>query len=139
MNKWIGIGRLTKEPESKNTSNQIPVCTFTLAIDRKFKDANGQRQADFINCVAWRGTATFISQYFHKGSKIAVSGSIQTRTYEDRNGDKKSVTEVIVDEAEFVDSLSKDAATTPSKPVKEEVKAELPFGFNEDDGEIMEF
>ncbi len=106
MNKVILIGRLTKDPEVKNTASQVTVCRFTLAVDRRFKDQNGQRQADFISCVAWRQTANFISQYFHKGSKIAVVGSIQTRSYDDQSGQKRFVTDVVVDEAEFVDSAA---------------------------------
>ncbi|MBR1797336.1 MAG: single-stranded DNA-binding protein [Clostridiales bacterium] len=106
MNKVILIGRLTKDPEVKNTASQVTVCRFTVAVDRRFKDQNGQRQADFINCVAWRQTANFISSYFHKGSKIAVVGSIQTRTYDDANGQKRYVTEVVVDEAEFAESAN---------------------------------
>ena len=118
MNKVILIGRLTKDPEVKNTASQATVCRFTLAVDRRFKDQNGQRQADFISCVAWRQTANFISSYFHKGSKIAVVGSIQTRTYDDQNGQKRYVTDVVVDEAEFVDSAASNggngAAARPS-------------------------
>ena len=104
MNKVILIGRLTKDPEVKNTASQVTVCRFSVAVDRRFKDQNGQRQTDFINCVAWRQTANFISSYFHKGSRIAVVGSIQTRNYDDNNGQKHYVTEVVVDEAEFVES-----------------------------------
>ena len=104
MNKVELVGRLTKEPELKLTSNQTQVCNFTVAVDRRFKDANGQRQADFINCIAWKQTAVFIQKYFHKGNRIAVVGSIQTRSYDDQNGQKRFVTEVVVDEAEFVES-----------------------------------
>lgn len=106
MNKVILIGRLTRDPEVKNTASQVTVCRFTIAVDRRFKDQSGQRQADFISCVAWRQTANFISSYFHKGSKIAVVGSIQTRNYDDASGQKHYVTEVVVDEAEFVDSAN---------------------------------
>ena len=114
MNKVILIGRLTKDPEVKNTSSQVPFCNFTIAVDRRFKDANGQRQADFINCVAWRQTATFINQYFHKGSKIGIVGSIQSRSYDDQNGQRRYVTEVLVDDAEFVDSASSANGGTAS-------------------------
>ena len=106
MNKVILVGRLTKDPEVKNTSSQVPFCNFTIAVDRRFKDQSGQRQADFINCVAWRQTASFIGQYFHKGSKIGVVGSIQSRSFDDNQGQRKYVTEVLVDEAEFVDSAN---------------------------------
>lgn len=104
MNKVILIGRLTADPNTKNTANGTTVTKFTLAVDRRFKDANGQRQADFISCLAWKQTATFISSYFHKGSKIAITGSIQTRNYDDKDGKKVYVTEVVVDEAEFAES-----------------------------------
>jgi len=114
MNKVILIGRLTKEPEVKTTSSSISVCKFILAVDRSFKDANGQRQADFINCVAWRQTANFISSYFHKGSKIAVIGSIQTRNYDDKDGKKVYVTEIVVDEAEFVESSGNNQNYQPT-------------------------
>lgn len=121
MNKVELIGRLTKDPENKLTTNQTPFCTFTLAVDRNFKDSNGQRQADFINCVAWRQTATFIQKYFRKGNRLAVIGSIQTRSYEDKNGQKVFVTEVIADEAEFVESQSAQAsAPAPQAPTPAE-------------------
>ena len=104
MNKVELVGRLTKDPEVKLTSNQTQFCNFTIAVDRRFKDQNGQRQADFINCVAWRQTAVFIQKYFHKGNRIGLVGSIQTRSYDDQNGQKRFITEVVIDEAEFVES-----------------------------------
>ena len=104
MNKVVLVGRITKDPEVKLTSSQTAYCNFTVAVDRKFKDQNGERQADFINCVAWRQTANFIGKYFHKGSRIGVCGSLQTRSYENQGGQKVFVTEVVVDDAEFVDS-----------------------------------
>lgn len=119
MNKVILIGRLTKDPEVKSTASQVSFCNFTIACDRKFKDANGQRQADFISCVAWRQTATFVGSYFHKGSKIAVTGSIQTRTYDDNSGQKRYVTEVVVEDAEFVESANntgRAASVAPEAP-----------------------
>ena len=139
MNKCVIIGRLTKEPEVKNTSNQVTVCTFTVAVDRKFKDSNGQRQADFINCVAWRQTATFISQYFHKGSRIGLTGSIQTRTYEDKNGDKKFITEVVVDEAEFVESLNTSAQTKPANTNNDLNEDDYEFVSEDDVNDTLEF
>ena len=136
MNKVELIGRLTKDPEIKMTANQVAFCNFTLAVDRNFKDSNGQRQADFINCVAWRQTATFIQKYFRKGNRLAVIGSIQTRSYEDKNGQKVFVTEVIADEAEFVESQSTQASAPASQepaPAPQEAptapapEGELPF------------
>lgn len=126
MNKVELIGRLTKDPEIRNTSNQVPFCNFSLAVDRSFKDANGQRQTDFINCVAWRQTATFIQKYFRKGNRLGVIGSIQTRNYEDENG-KHYITEVIVDEAEFVESPNTQA-TAPAPAPQEATTAPAPEG-----------
>lgn len=104
MNKAILVGRLVKDPEVKTTSNQVSVCSFTIAVDRRFKNANGERQADFINCVAWRSQADFLGRYFQKGSRVGLVGSIQSRSYEDANGKRVYVTEVVVDEIEFVES-----------------------------------
>lgn len=124
MNKVILSGRLTKDPELKATSSGKQFCNFTIAVDRRFKDANGNRQADFINCVAWNQTATFIQKYFHKGNKISVAGSINTRSYED-NGQKRFITEVLIDEAEFVETLA--APAEPKTEESQEASGELPF------------
>lgn len=128
MNKVTLIGRLTKDAELKTTSSGINYCNFIIAVDRKFKDANGNRQADFIACVAWRTTADFISKYFKKGNRIAVVGSIQTRSYEDQSGNKHLVTEVIVDEAEFVESKAASGNGQTAKQSSEpDEPVEMPF------------
>ena len=128
MNKVELVGRLTKDPEIKLTQSQTQFCGFTLAVDRRFKDSNGERQADFINCIAWKERAVFIQKYFHKGSRIGICGSIQTRTYDDNDGKKVFVTEVLVDEAEFVESASKPSEpTTATVPEPEEHVGQLPF------------
>lgn len=114
MNKVEIIGRLTKDPEIKLTQNQTPFCNFTVAVDRRFKDSNGQRQADFINCVAWRQTATFIQKYFRKGNRIGICGCIQTRSYEEDDGRKVFITEVIAEEAEFVDNNRNETTEAPA-------------------------
>ena len=116
MNKVQLIGRLTKDVERRVTQSQISTANFTVAVDRRFKDANGNKQADFINCVAWRQTADFIANYFKKGMRIGVCGSIQTRTYDDKNGQKVYVTEVLVEEAEFVESKQTAPAPAQSAP-----------------------
>lgn len=108
MNKAILMGRLTRDPELRMTANQIPVCSFTLAVDRRFKSASGERQADFIPVVAWRQQAEFASRYFRKGSRMAVVGSIQTRNWDDQEGKRHYATEVIADEIHFADSKSPD-------------------------------
>ena len=124
MNKVELIGRLTKEPEIKLTSSQVQYCNFTLAVDRRFKDANGQRQADFINCVAWKNTAVFIQKYFHKGNRIAVCGSIQTRSFDDQNGQKKFITEVVIEEAEFVESQNTQQEEKPQSQPEAQPQAQ---------------
>ena len=103
MNKVLLMGRLTKDPEVKKTQSNLSVCSFSIAVDRRFKDSNGNRQADFINCVAWRTAADVIGNYFHKGSRILVTGSLQSRSYDDQAGNKRTVIEVLVEEVEFVD------------------------------------
>lgn len=106
MNKAILMGRLTKDPELKSTNNGISVCTFTVAVDRRFKNANGEREADFIPVVAWRQTADFVSKYFQKGQRIALVGSIQVRSWDDNDGQRRYITEIIADEVYFADSKS---------------------------------
>lgn len=104
MNKAILTGRLTKDPEHRTTPNGVSVTTFTVAVNRRYKDEDGNYQADFINCIAWRSTADFISKYFQKGSGIGIVGSIQSRSYEDKNGNRRYITEVVAEEVEFVGS-----------------------------------
>lgn len=130
LNKVILGGRLTSDVELKQTPQGIAVCTFSIAVNRKGKDA----QADFINCQAWRGTAEFVSKFFKKGSSICITGSIQTRTWDDQNGNKRYATEVNVDEAYFVDGksdgqASEQAFQLPQTPKFEEVTQDddLPF------------
>ncbi|HHU12256.1 MAG TPA: single-stranded DNA-binding protein [Clostridiaceae bacterium] len=101
MNKVILMGRLTRDPEMRHTASNLPVCTFTVAVDRRFKSQDGERKADFIDVVAWRQNAEFVSKYFTKGKGIVVVGSIQTRTWEDQQGQKRYQTEVVADELYF--------------------------------------
>lgn len=105
FNKVILGGRLTHDPELKTTPSGISVASFTIAVNRK-PGKDGESKADFINCTAWRQTAEFVTRYFHKASSITVVGSIQTRSWEDQNGQKRFATEVVADEAYFVDSKS---------------------------------
>ena len=102
MNKVVLLGRLTKDVELKQTPNGVSVVNFTVAVNRRFAK-EGQQNADFINCIAWRNTAEFIAKYFGKGSSIAVVGNIQTGSYE-KDGQKVYTTDVNVDEAYFVGS-----------------------------------
>jgi single-strand DNA-binding protein len=104
MNKVILMGNLTRDPEMRTTQSNIPVCTFTLAVERRYKTASGERPTDFINVVAWRQQAEFVSRYFHKGSRMVLVGSLQTRSYDDKDGNKRTATEVIADEIYFGDT-----------------------------------
>ena len=142
LNKVVLGGRLTADPELKQTPNGIAVCQFSIAVNRRFSK-DGEQQADFINCQAWRNTAEFISNYFRKASSICVTGSIQTRSWTDQNGQKRYATEVVVDEAMFVDSKNgtqqaqnngggsymPEAYTSPQTPNFEAVQQDddLPF------------
>ena len=113
LNKVVLCGRLTNDPELKMTANGIAVVSFTLAVNRPYRttDANSaQPSADFINVVAWRQRAEFISRYFKKGSSLCITGSIQTRKWADQNGQNRYATEVVVDDAMFVDSRSEGSA-----------------------------
>ena len=101
LNKSILMGRLTYAPELKKTQSGVSVLSFRLAVDRRGRGQNGERETDFINCVAWRGTAEFISKFFEKGDLIAITGRIQTRPYKDRDGNNRTAFEVVADEAEF--------------------------------------
>ena len=123
MNKAILVGRLTRDPELRTTANGTSVCTFSIAVNRRFKNAEGGYDADFINCVAWRQQAEFMAKYFAKGRMVGVVGSIQTRNYDNKEGQKVCVTEVAVDEVHFVESKSSsdtspvvDNTFAPSKP-----------------------
>lgn len=104
LNKAILVGRLTRDPELKSTQSGVSVLNFTVAVQRKYKDAKGERQSDFINCVAFRQTADFISNYFKKGNMISIDGSIQTRSWDDNEGKRRYATEVVVNDAGFVES-----------------------------------
>lgn len=105
MNKVILIGNLTRDVEVNETLNGIKVARFTLAVQRRFTNADGEREADFINIVAWRQLADTCETYIRKGSKVAVSGAIQTRTFEAQDGTKRYITEVVAEEVEFLNRV----------------------------------
>lgn len=115
FNLAILTGRLTATPELKMTTNNISVCSFAIAVDRAFKSGD-ERQTDFINCVAWRSTAEFISKYFTKGKMIGIEGSLQTRKYQDRNGKNRIAYEVIVNQAHFLGSKESNNDNTDKLP-----------------------
>lgn len=97
-------GRLTADPELRHTASEIAVTSFTLAVDRGYVKAGSERQTDFVDIVCWRGTAEFVSKYFHKGQLVAVEGSIQTRNYTDSQGNKRKATEIVASNVHFAES-----------------------------------
>ena len=109
MNKVILVGRLTRDPEVKNTTTGKAVATFTLAVDRRFKNKDGQKEADFVPIVVWGKQAEFVGQYLSKGSQIGVSGRLQVRSYDAQDGQRRYVTEVVADEINFLSSSRKDS------------------------------
>ncbi len=111
LNCAIIMGRLTADPELRTTASGLSVTTFSVAVDRGYAKAGEERQTDFINVVAWRQTAEFVSKYFQKGSMIAVQGSIQTRSYEDKNGNKRTATEVVANNVSFCGSKAESGTT----------------------------
>jgi single-strand DNA-binding protein len=127
-------GRLTRDPEVRYTSGNIPVASFTLAVDRDYgKGENGEKQTDFINCVAWRQTGEFVGKYFTKGSAAFVHGRLQIREYTDRDGNKRTAAEVVADNVYFGGGRIQNGAGAPQKPqegfqeLTGEDDASLPF------------
>lgn len=110
LNRAIIMGRLTANPELRQTQGGVSVLSFTVAVDNRFTNQNGTRTANFIHCVAWRHTAEFVSKYFVKGQMIAVDGSLQSRSYVDKSGNNKSVLELVVENVSFCGSKAENGA-----------------------------
>ncbi len=110
LNRAVLMGRLTRDPELRQTPNNVSVVTFTLAVDRNYQADKNNRQADFINIVAWRHTAEFVAKYFSKGQLVAVEGSIQTRNYQDKDGNNRTAFEVVADQVYFAEKKNAGAA-----------------------------
>lgn len=130
MNKIILIGRSTKDAELRYTQTGKQVATFTLAVDRDYKNSQGEREADFIPCVVWGKLAEIAGKYVTKGKQLAVAGRIQTRSYEDKDGQRRYITEVIVSDLQLLGSRQEGQAEQSQKPAFEEVNMdnqELPF------------
>lgn len=131
MNKVILLGRLTRDPEVRYTQNNTIFATFSVAVRKRFKTEDGD-DADFINVIAWNKTAEFVSMYFKKGMQIALSGRLQTRSYDANDGTKRYVTEVVAEEVEFAESKrsfdeSEGSAPTPTKGKKKTEEADIDF------------
>ena len=145
MNKAILVGNLTRDPEVRNTPSGVSCTTFTVACNRRFVNQQGVREADFINCVAWRQNADFVARYLTKGSKVAVEGSIQTRSYDAQDGTKRYVTEIIADNVEFLGSRDDAArggdysAPAPAAAPAPRAAAPANAGFAEVDDDELPF
>jgi len=113
------MGRLTRDPELKQTPNNVSVATFSLAVDRNYQSDKDNKQTDFINIVAWRHTAEFVSKYFTKGQLVAVEGSIQTRSYQDKDGNNRTVFEVVADQVYFAEKKQNGNASEKQEEPQE--------------------
>ena len=127
LNKVILMGRLTADPELRHTQSNIPVTSFTLAVERRYGQ---EKQTDFLDIVAWRNTAEFVSKWFRKGMLVAVSGRIQTRTWEDKQGNKRKAVEVVADEVFFAQTKRQEPGFVPTDaavPFDQMENGDLPF------------
>lgn len=126
MNHVILIGNLTAAPELRTTGSGVSVCTFNIAVNRRFANSNGERETDFVPIVVWRTTAESCAKYLTKGNKVAVSGVLQIRRYEDKDGKKRTAFEVVADDVEFLTPRTGGAVESP-EGFTEEPETNLPF------------
>lgn len=146
LNKTILMGRLTADPELRRTQNNTSVTSFTLAVNRSFARQGEQPQTDFIDVVAWSATAEFVSKWFRKGQLVAVAGRLQTRTYEDRQGNKRKAVEVVAEEVHFAEPKRESQPQSNNYRNTAPAPSSLPFDFgsgvdefrelSDDDGEL---
>jgi len=130
MNKNFYIGNLTRDPELNETSNGIKFCSFTIAVNRSYSGADGERKTDFIPCVAWRGLAENVAKHVKKGNRVAISGELHTNTYDDAQGNKRSAFEVVVADVEFLSpraSAEGDKINEDLKPQPLDDDSDIPF------------
>ena len=126
LNRVIMMGRLTAEPECKNTQSGTTFCRFTIAVDRDFADKDGNRQTDFFGILAWKGTADFVSKYFHKGQMIAVQGRLQTGTYVDKEGVTRKSWDIVADQVYFAEGKRDNSNQQSNKNVNVEYEDHQP-------------
>jgi len=134
MNKVFLIGRLTKDPELRYTGNNTAVASFTVAVNRNFSNQNGEREADFIPVVVWRKQAENVKNYLSQGSQVAIDGRIQTRSYDDQNGQKRYITEVVADNVEFMGSKASSEESNSNntkKSAKTKAEDKTPYDFGD--------
>ncbi len=128
MNQVNLIGNLTKDPELAETSGGVKVCRFAIAVNRNYKGSDGERKTDYFNCVAWRGLGETVAKWMKKGNKIRVTGSIETRTYEDSQGVKRTVVDIVAQDVEFLTakaSAEDDVASKHLQPINDD--SDIPF------------
>lgn len=142
FNLVVLTGRLTADPELKTTTNNVSVCSFSIAVNRRYNSGE-ERQADFINIVAWRGSAEFVSKYFKKGDMIGIEGSIQTRRYQDRDGNNRTAFEVVANNIQFVggkksnnNSADVDPENDPLNQVQDRLNEFNEVGNYDDDSDL---
>lgn len=135
LNKIILMGRLVRDPELRNTATGTPVASFTIAVDRDFKSQSGEKETDFIDIVAWRNTADFVSKYFSKGRVAAVEGRLQIRSWTDKEGNKRRTAEVVADNVYFGDSKRDDSDSFGGYAAQPEAKTSG-FAEIEDDSDL---
>ena len=136
MNKVFLIGNLTRDPELTETPSGVAVCRFSIAVNRSYSSQDGERQTDFFNCTAWRGQAETIARYTKKGNKVAVSGSIQLRNYEDNQGVKRTAVDVIVQDCEFLTPKTGDSFDDVSEAPRASAKRKPALQAMDDDSDI---
>lgn len=143
LNHIVIMGRLTKDPELRRTGNGTAVASFTLAVDRDFVDKqSGEKETDFIDCVAWRNTGEFVSKYFRKGRMAVVSGRLQIRNWTDKEGNKRRSAEVIADQVYFADSKKEESSGSSFSPATAHTQPETPasdFAMLDDDDAQLPF
>ena len=116
INRVVLVGRITRDPETQQTNTGIPYVRFTVAVNRPFKDQNGERPADFINCIAWRAQAEFLQKFVKKGNQLAIEGRIQTNTYKDANGNNRQAFDILVESVSSLEPASKNDGYQPQPP-----------------------
>lgn len=130
MNKVFLVGNLAADPELRSTGSGISVCSFRIGVSRRFKDASGETQTDWINIVAWRQLGELCAKYLAKGRKVAIAGSLQSRNYEDKMGNKRVAYEVVADDVEFLTPKGEGGSPSPSR--NSDFSPDAPFSDNDD-------
>lgn len=141
MNKVILIGNLTRDPELRTTQGGVPVCSFGLAVNRRFKNAGGQQETDFFNITAWRQTGEMCAKYLQKGRKVCVIGAVQIRNYDGQDGTKKTAVDIIADEVEFLSPSQQQGGGDYRAPLPQEPAGFSPSesGFTQVDDDELPF